>query len=118
MSQYLFVYGTLDPEHAPAEIAPMVARFHPVGRASIQGVLYDLGEYPGAIFEGAGRRKISGTVFRIPDDPEILRRLDEYEGFTPSNPGQSLFIRESRPVQLVDGRVRRCWMYTYNRQPG
>jgi len=118
MSRYLFVYGTLDPKHAPSEIAPTVAKLRPLGKASVQGLLYDLGEYPGAVFNGSAKRKISGTVFRIPDDPQILRQLDDYEGFTPSDPRKSLFVRELRPVKLAAGPVLRCWVYTYNRDPG
>ena len=118
MSRYLFVYGTLDPEHAPSEIAPTVAKLRRVGSASVQGVLYDLGEYPGAVLTGQPKRKIPGTVFRIPDDPEVLQQLDEYEGFAPSNRDGSLFVRKVRPVKMANGQILRCWVYTYNRPPG
>jgi len=118
MTQYLFVYGTLDPERAPSEIAHAVARLSPVGEASVPGVLYDFGEYPGAVFNQASKRKIFGRVFRIPDDPKVLRQLDEYEGFAPSDTDNSLFVRELRPVKLAGGRTLPCWVYVYNRPPG
>jgi gamma-glutamylcyclotransferase (GGCT)/AIG2-like uncharacterized protein YtfP len=115
MSQYLFVYGTLDPEHAPPEIAVTVAKLRPVGKGSVQGVLYDLGDYPGAVFDTQKRDRIPGRVLRLPEDPEVLRELDEYEGYMPSNPKKSLFVRELRPVKLANGPVLRCWAYAYNR---
>ena len=52
MAQYLFSYGTLQAELAPAEIAPVVRQLRPIGRASIPGILYDLGDYPGAVVGG------------------------------------------------------------------
>jgi len=59
-----------------------------------------------------------GQVFELPDDPEILRRFDEYEGYDPSHPRVSLFVRRKWPVMLKEaGQKVTCWVYTYNRQP-
>ena len=71
MSQYLFVYGTLLPELAPAKMAKAVARLKLVGTATIRGRLYDLGNYPGARLGGGGR--IRGRVFEVEPGRELLR---------------------------------------------
>ena len=47
----LFVYGTLRPERAPAEIADVVRL---VGGGTVQGRLLELGGYPGLV-GGEGR---------------------------------------------------------------
>ncbi|HSZ63114.1 MAG TPA: gamma-glutamylcyclotransferase family protein [Terriglobales bacterium] len=112
--RYLFSYGTLSPRLAPPEIEPTVRRFRRVGRGFVHGQLFDLGEYPGAILSRNGSR-IVGQIFELPDDPEVLNRLDEYEGFNRSDPKASLFVRKRRYVQLQDGRKIFCWIYSYNR---
>lgn len=117
MSNYLFTYGTLQPNHAPGEIASAVAHLQPVGKGFVHGVLYDLGDYPGAVLDPSSKRKISGTVFRLPEDAYILSTLDEYEGYDPHAPDGSLFIRTRYPVTLITGNILQCWLYTYNRNP-
>ena len=115
MSEYLFVYGTLSPEIAPAGLKEMIGKWRSVGRASAPGYLYDLGEYPGAIPDRESKLLIKGEVFRLYDAPSVLRILDAYEGADPDNPAESLFVRREEIVTLVDGRELICWVYVYNR---
>jgi gamma-glutamylcyclotransferase (GGCT)/AIG2-like uncharacterized protein YtfP len=112
--RYLFSYGTLLPRLAPPEIRPTVERLRRVGKGFVRGQLFDLGEYPGAILSRTGP-PIAGQIFELPDDPEVLDRLDEYEGFDRSDPQASLFVRRRRHVQLEGGSKIFCWVYTYNR---
>ncbi|HET7205770.1 MAG TPA: gamma-glutamylcyclotransferase family protein [Terriglobales bacterium] len=116
-SGYLFSYGTLQPKQAPPEIASTVRQFRAVGRGSVRGRLYDLGEYPGAVLTKRGTH-VRGYVFELPDDPDVLNRLDEYEGFDQSHPRGSLFVRRKCLVTLEDGSRLRCWIYTYNQPLG
>ena len=112
--RYLFSYGTLTPGLAPPEIKPTVRRLKRVGSGFVRGQLFDFGEYPGAVLTRTGS-PIAGQIFELPDDPEVLNRLDEYEGFDRSDPKSSLFVRKRRYVQLQDGRRFFCWIYSYNR---
>jgi len=114
MSEYLFSYGTLLPEHAPGEIAGAVSQLRAFAKGTVTGVLYDLGDYPGAVLDPASDKKILGTVFRIPSNATFLDKLDEYEGFHLSAPSTSLFIRKRCPVRLSTGRTLHCWVYEYN----
>ena len=116
MSDYLFTYGTLHPGHAPDEIAAAVEKLRPVGTGYVYGVLYDLGDYPGAVLDPISNQKISGTVFRLSEDENVLRQLDEYEGFDQASPEQSLFLRTLRSVTLDSGETLPCWIYVYNRK--
>ena len=112
--RYLFSYGTLLPRLAPPEIKPTVRRLRRVGRGSIRGRLFDFGDYPGAILTRTGSQ-IVGQIFELPNDPDVLSRLDEYEGFDRSDPQASLFVRKRCLVRLDSGQKMPCWVYTYNR---
>ncbi len=118
MSDSLFVYGTLLPGRAPAEIADVVGQLVPLGAGTVRGRLYDLGEYPGVILgEHAAESadEIPGQLFALPPDPTVLARLDAYEDFRPDDPAHSLFLRRRAVVTLLDGSVRSSWIYVYNR---
>jgi len=114
MSDYLFSYGTLLPEHAPPDIAATVAKLCPIGEGAVSGVLYDLGDYPGAVLDSSWDKRIFGAVFRLPDDANVLPELDRYEGFYLSAPNAGLFLRKQHPVRLSGGRILNCWIYEYH----
>ncbi len=114
MAQLLFVYGTLYPDRAPEEIHSVVRRMTPVGQGTILGQLHDLGEYPALVINGTRNQRTPGSVFALPDDPQILPALDPYEDFRPEDPPNSLFLRSKRTVTLADGKRKRCWVYLYN----
>lgn len=112
MVDLLFVYGTLHPDRAPAEILPTVQRLTMFGPATIRGTLHDLGLYPGLTLPGD--QWIQGTLFALPQDPAVLEALDAYEGFEPGAPATSLFLRTEQHVILPDDSRQRCWIYLYN----
>jgi gamma-glutamylcyclotransferase (GGCT)/AIG2-like uncharacterized protein YtfP len=118
MSNYLFVYGTLLPEHAPAEIADAVKRLQVVGRGRARGRLYDFGDYPGAIVAPSASSSINGLVYQIQGNSNVLRELDTYEGYDERHPERSLFLRKRRLITLDDGRRVLSWIYEYNGDPG
>ena len=121
MSYHLFAYGTLLPGLAPAEIAPVVAKLHPIGEGHLHGTLYLLGHYPGLVLTPV-TGQVHGIVFRLPEDPDtatrILAQLDLYEGFYPNAPADSLFRRVLHPVTLETGDILDCWVYLFNQHPG
>jgi gamma-glutamylcyclotransferase (GGCT)/AIG2-like uncharacterized protein YtfP len=115
VSEYLFSYGTLQPGRAPDEIAAAVRALRVVGAGRVRGVLYDLGEYPGAVPDETAKTEIKGTVMQLPADEGILRQLDEYEEFDPASPEKSLFVRRLNMVKLDSGPMLQCWIYVFNR---
>jgi gamma-glutamylcyclotransferase (GGCT)/AIG2-like uncharacterized protein YtfP len=117
MSEYLFLYGTLRPEDAPEGIRPAVEGLRVVGEGSLPGRLYDLGEYPGAVIDPAAEQRIYGTIFELPGDETVLRRMDVYEDFRSSEPEESLFLRVRQQVELASGGSLECWVYVYNLPP-
>jgi gamma-glutamylcyclotransferase (GGCT)/AIG2-like uncharacterized protein YtfP len=114
--KYLFVYGTLRRKHAPPEITDVVNSLELVSEASVPGNIFDLGEYPGAVFEPNSQSIVHGEVFKLPNNPKILRKLDNYEEFKPENPEKSLFIREVATALTGDGQYLNCWVYRINSQ--
>jgi gamma-glutamylcyclotransferase (GGCT)/AIG2-like uncharacterized protein YtfP len=114
MPTRLFVYGTLHPDRAPAEIAPVVRRFQSPTPATVLGHLRDLGPYPAVRLDLANPTPIPGTLFNLPDDPTTLPQLDAYEGFDPALPATSLFLRQTTTATLATGETLPCWIYTYN----
>ena len=108
MSEYIFLYGTLLPELAPAKMAAAVGQLRVVGPATVPGRLYDLGNYLGAVL--GGRSRIRGRVFELPAKKSVLKSFDDYEG--------TEYIRKKCRALLQDGRKLTCWIYEYNRDPG
>lgn len=85
-----------------------------VSEASTPGTIFDLGEYPGAIFDPKSRSEVKGEVYRLPMDPHVVKKLDEYEEFNRRSPRQSLFVREAVVVRTTDGKKLSCWAYRFN----
>lgn len=83
-----------------------------VGRGSIQASLFDLGIYPAAVPAPEGR--VWGEVYEMADPETVLAALDRFEGYTPDNPDQSLYVRAEAAVTLPDGSAERAWVYFYN----
>jgi gamma-glutamylcyclotransferase (GGCT)/AIG2-like uncharacterized protein YtfP len=108
-SGLLLLYGSLRRGEPMFEKLGLADALEFVGEATFPGVLYDLGDYPGA---AAGDGLIAGELFRMRDS-SILAVLDEYEEFDPDRPKCSLFVRRSVPIP---GRGD-AWVYFYNGSP-
>lgn len=113
MSEFLFIYGTLDPKTAPREIRDTVRRLKFVGEGFVHGTLYDLGDYPGVKLD-SGAAKVQGRVYRLPTTKDAIRSIDRYEEFYPSRPDSSLYLRKLTDVELGNGQKIRSWIYEYN----
>jgi gamma-glutamylcyclotransferase (GGCT)/AIG2-like uncharacterized protein YtfP len=118
MSSFLFTYGTLQPGRAPQEMSRVVEKMQIAGRGYVHGTLYDFGHYPGAVLDASSENRISGTIYKLPPDPDLLAQLDDYEDYSPQSPETSQFIRELHPVHWNDGRTIPCWVYVLNEHPG
>ncbi|MCX6543069.1 MAG: gamma-glutamylcyclotransferase [Acidobacteria bacterium] len=112
MSDNVFVYGTLMGGFDRRRRAGIDTRMRLIGRGSIEAALYDLGIFPAAIPAPDGR--VWGEVYEVEDDPSVLTKLDEIEGYRSAEPDVSLYTRVQVPVALDDGRVEMAWVYFYN----
>ena len=116
-AEFVFLYGTLLPQFVPEAMREVVARLHFHGDGWLRGVLYDLGDYPGAVFDTTTDMRVDGTVFELPQDPQVLEALDRYEGYDPTPHAANLFVRKLQRVDLMTGDTIECWVYEYNGNP-
>ena len=109
----LFAYGTLMKpwSHAAARFLHENSEY--LGMASLAGRLYDLGDYPGLVYDTASPLQVKGQLFRLNDPARLLPYLDDYEGASEAIPESCLFRKELLPV-LFEGGTRSAWVYTYN----
>ncbi|MEI6669370.1 MAG: gamma-glutamylcyclotransferase family protein [Acidobacteriota bacterium] len=112
MSDKVFVYGTLMGGFDRRRRAGIDTRMRLIGHGSIEAALYDLGIFPAAIPAPNGR--VWGEIYEIEDDPSVLAKLDEIEGYRPSEPDASLYTRVQVLATLDDGRGEAAWVYFYN----
>ena len=82
-----------------------------VGPCVIAGDLFDLGEYPGL---RRGEHRVIGELYALLN-PDIIERLDDFEGFRPADVSSSLYLREQ--IELTDPGATTAWIYVYNRVP-
>lgn len=113
MIRELFVYGTLMQDTG----SPMSRFLHDqakvLGIASLFGRLYDLGSYPGAVYDAEEKQQITGQIYQLKNPLEVFPILDEYEGVSDRSVVREEYIRALVPAQL-NGQQIPCWIYLYN----
>jgi gamma-glutamylcyclotransferase (GGCT)/AIG2-like uncharacterized protein YtfP len=108
----VFFYGTLMAGFDRRRRAGIDDQLTYVGRGSIKASLFDLGIYPAAV--PAPQGLVWGEVYEVLDPDTVLGALDRFEGYTPDNPDQSLYVRAEAAVTLQDGTSEPAWVYFYN----
>ncbi|MEA3016206.1 MAG: hypothetical protein QOI38_928 [Sphingomonadales bacterium] len=105
----VFLYGSLRRDEPMFRELGLSRALEFLGESAFPGVLYDLGDYPGAV---PGDGLVFGELYRI-TDTTILAALDKYEEFDPNRIERSLFLRRAVPIP---GRGE-AWVYFYNGAP-
>lgn len=112
MNDLLFIYGTLlNEDNEFAVYLKNNSSFYAEGK--INGQLYDLGEYPGAILSLNNGEYIYGSIVRLSNPEKVLAVVDDYEGYGDEQEQPNLFVRVLAEVETEKGRVT-CWVYEYN----
>lgn len=103
VDRHVFVYGTLrtGQERDINRLQP-TAIFR--GDGKINGILYDLGSYPGVRL--GGEQWVQGEVYQI--TPELERQLDAIEEVWPQQTGE--YVRRQVMVQCA-GAALTCLVY-------
>jgi gamma-glutamylcyclotransferase (GGCT)/AIG2-like uncharacterized protein YtfP len=113
----LFVYGTL----LSAFNIPMHNKIRPFmefrGWGTVQGILADLGPYPGLIISDDPGDRVHGEIYRIRDAFSLFALLDPFEGIDDIIFGPHEYKRRLRPVCMINGLELNAWVYLYNRDP-
>lgn len=113
MPDLLFVYGTLQ-QHGGAHKL-LAGQASVVGPAWLQGRLYQVGHYPGAVLSACPEDRIRGEFFRMRQPEILLARLDAYEEIGPQFPEPHEYRRVKVVVMTADNMPRTAWTYLYNR---
>lgn len=109
--EWIVLYGSLMRGLGAMDSLGISDRLRYVGPCLCSGELFDLGHYPGLRL---GDARVVGELF-APLDPHVLGVLDEFEGFDPERPRESLYLRER--VNLIQPAQTCAWIYFYNRVP-
>lgn len=111
----LFVYGSLRSGfHHPA-YEYISKYFLLVGNATVQGQLFDMGEYPAAIPVFTGHY-IKGELYALKHTDEFswaIAQIDDYEGIYPELGELPLYRRDIATVHC-NGLMHSAWIYWYN----
>jgi len=114
MNAHLFVYGSLMSTAGHRMGARLRREARRIGAATIQGRLYRVSWYPGAVDSPDPEHRVHGEVYAL-DDPKLtLAWLDRYEGIVPGAGGE--YRRLERPVRLATGAPTAAWVYLYRRE--
>ena len=104
-----FVYGTLLPEQPNYYLwKDSIERTSAARIKDCQ--LFDMGHYPMLVqVEG---KYVEGMLMYIKSDDfgNVIKRIDNLEGYDPQNHGNSAYNREMRDIEL-NGKVEKAWVY-------
>lgn len=112
---FLFVYGSLRKGFHSDVYQYISEYFEHVGDAKVNGLLYDLGNYPAAIPTNTPSFLI-GELYKLKSIEEhdwAFAQLDDYEGVIVEADEQQMYRREAVKVFINDGEVI-AWIYWYN----
>ncbi len=109
---HCFVYGTLKRGQSNYRLIAEAVRV--VTPATVAGRLYDLGPFPAL---GPGDDRVRGELLLI--EPTLLAHtltvLDELEGYRPTDPRGSIYVRQVVDAVTNDGEGIAANAYFYNR---
>lgn len=114
-SSHIFVYGTLRKAFGLPMHQYLVSNGTFIGKASFQGILYEVDNFPGVIASSDPQKQVLGEVYELHDFPAVITELDRYEGYDPDSPEQSFYKRTHKNVYLEDGEFISAWIYIFNR---
>ncbi len=103
---HVFVYGSLR-QGGSNDITRLKPSAVWVGTATLCGVMYDLGDYPGVRLGQGG--VVAGEVYAV--EPELARQLDAIEEVYPQETGE--YVKSEVLVTLYGCRIQ-CLVYEVN----
>ncbi|MSO65329.1 MAG: gamma-glutamylcyclotransferase [Alphaproteobacteria bacterium] len=114
MNDLLFVYGTLRRTVGAPAHALFAEQATFFDDALLQGRLYDLGNYPGAVLSDRLVEKVQGEIYRLHTPKRTLDLLDEYEGIHGGTKAwPEAYARVTHGVTARHhGRIN-AWVYVY-----
>ncbi len=115
MIPHLFVYGSLMSTAGHRMGAQLRAEARLIGPATIQGRLYRVSWYPGAVDSADPEHRVHGEVYALGNPGQALAWLDAYEGVVAGSDEPSAYRRLERPARLATGEEIAAWVYLYQK---
>lgn len=117
--QHLFIYGILRTTqgHPLHNYLRGLSDF--LGKASIGGIVVDLGGYPGLLPSRDPNERVEGELYRIHEgaSEKLFEVLDRHEGCSEEDPEPHEFFRHRQDVTLLVGDQKQetyeAWVYLY-----
>lgn len=107
----IFVYGT----HLFEQLKHGVIKdLHFVGRARLEGVLYDVGRYPALVIGNVRSTHVTGEVYGAIHANNYLYSMDQSHGYFPESLDDSVFLRNKAEASFNGGYSEKVWVYVYN----
>lgn len=100
---YLFVYGTLRPEFHNEVSNRLKKECTLVGKATVKGSIYDLGQFPAFVPDAFGR--VHGWVYELKSEDTFIW-MDEFENVP------VLYLRNEVKAKIEDNKLL-CYIYAY-----
>lgn len=110
----LFVYGSLRSGFHSETFNYMSLYFELAGPATVNGALYDLGDFPAA--KPDATRHIVGELYTLKDPNAfswVFGQLDDYEGVI-AEEGETAFYTRELATANRNGNHEIAWIYWYN----
>jgi len=113
--RHLFVYGTLmssaEGTLGAAERRRLQSAATAVSPATVNGLLYDLGGYPGLVLTDEAGPLVHGELVELNDPAAAFSWLDPYEDVSPVAQPSDLYRRVATTAVTAAGERVSCWVY-------
>jgi len=114
-TEYLFIYGTLQKNVGNSRFHLFAGYCSYFSKAYLQGKLFHVADYPGAIESNEIDDKVYGELYKVNESKPLLTQLDIYEECSANFPQPHEYVRKKILVFLPDGNTVLAWVYLYNR---
>ncbi len=113
MERHLFVYGSLLSGIRSRMAGYLHRNCRLIGEGQVPGRLYDLGRYPGLVYDPEAPTLVTGNILELKAPEKVIPVLDDYEMGASGDPSLNEYRRELQPVKSDEQTVL-CWIYLYN----
>ncbi len=111
--EFIFVYGTLRKQIALDICEVLANHCEYFSDGVMQGTLYEVSGYPGAIESCDANDKVFGEIYTLLDRNRVLDQLDEYEECSEKFPMPHEYSRKQVSIALSGGGSVVAWVYLY-----
>lgn len=112
--EFIFVYGTLRKQIVSNMHHVFAGHCEYFSDGTMNGKLYEVCGYPGAIESGGVNDKVFGELYKMLDRKRVLAWLDDYEECSDSFPLPKEYSRKRISIELFGGGSVVAWVYLYN----